>query len=98
MGKRSSLLPDVPTVAETIPGYEMSVWYGAFGPAGMPREIVSKLNAEISRILLLPEVKKRMEDIAVEVATSTPEELGALTRSDAEKWGRIIKNLNIAPQ
>ena len=97
-GKRSSLLPDVPTVAETIPGYEMSVWYGAFGPAGMPREIVSKLNAEISRILLLPEVKKRMEDIAVEVATSTPEELGALTRSDAEKWGRIIKNLNIAPQ
>src|SRR5207253_6006303 len=97
-GKRSSLLPDVPTVAETIPGYEMSVWYGAFGPAGMPREIVSKLNAEISRILFLPEVKKRMEDIAVDVAISTPDELGALALSDAEKWGKIIKDLNIAQQ
>ena len=96
--KRSPLLPDVPTVAETIPGYEMSVWYGAFGPAGMPREIVGKLNAEIGRILFLPDVKKRMEDIAVEVAKSTPEELGALVRSDAEKWGKIIRALNIAPR
>ena len=96
--KRSSLLPDVPTVAETIPDYEMSVWYGAFGPAGMSREIVGKLNAEISRILFLPEVKKRMEDIAVEVAKSTPEELGTLTHNDAEKWGKIIRDLSITPQ
>src|SRR5438270_143476 len=63
-GRRSSLLPDVPTVGETVPGYEMSVWYGAFGPAGMPRPIVARLNAEISRILFLPDVKKKMEDIA----------------------------------
>ena len=76
----------------------MAVWYGAFGPAGMPREIVSKLNAEIGRILFLPEVKKRMDDIAVEVTKSTPEELGTLARSDAEKWGKLIKELNIAPQ
>ena len=96
--KRSPFLPDVPTVAETLPGYEMAVWYGAFGPAGMPREIVSKLNAEIVRILFLPEVKKRMDDIAVEVTKSTPEELGTLARNDAEKWGRLIKELNIAPQ
>jgi tripartite-type tricarboxylate transporter receptor subunit TctC len=96
--KRSPFLPDVPTVAETVPGYEMAVWYGAFGPAGMPREIVSKLNAEIGRILFLPEVKKRMDDIAVEVTKSTPEELGTLTRNDAEKWGKLIKELNIAPQ
>jgi tripartite-type tricarboxylate transporter receptor subunit TctC len=79
-GKRSSLLPDVPTVGETVPGYEMSVWYGAFGPAGMPRAIVNKLNAEVSRILFLPDVKEKMEDIAVEVAKMTPKELGALTR------------------
>src|SRR3954452_25116154 len=63
-GKRSSLLPDVPTVGETVPSYEMSVWYGAFGPAGMPRPIVAKLNGEISRILFLPDVKKKMADIA----------------------------------
>jgi tripartite-type tricarboxylate transporter receptor subunit TctC len=96
--KRSSLLPDVPTVRGTVPGYEMSVWYGAFGPAGMPPAIVVRLNAEISRILFLPDVKKRMEDIAVEVAKMTPEELTTLTRNDAEKWGKLIKELGIVAQ
>jgi tripartite-type tricarboxylate transporter receptor subunit TctC len=96
-GKRSPLLPDAPTVAETVPGFEMAVWYGAYGPAGLPKEIVASLNAEIGRILFLPEVKKRMEDIAVETAKSSPEELGALTRADADKWGKIIKQLGIAP-
>jgi tripartite-type tricarboxylate transporter receptor subunit TctC len=97
-GKRSSLLPDIPTVAETLPGFEMAVWYGAYGPAGMAKEIVATLNAEIGRILLLPEVKKRMDDIAVETAASSPPELAALTRADADKWGTIIKQLGITPQ
>ena len=97
-GKRSSLLPDVPTVAETLPGFEMAVWYAAYGPAGMPKEIVARLNAEIGRILALPEVKKRMADIAVETAQSSPEELASLTRADADKWGRIIRQLGITPQ
>jgi tripartite-type tricarboxylate transporter receptor subunit TctC len=96
--RRSVLLPDVPTVAETVPGYEMTVWYGAFGPAGLPKDIVARLNAEIGRILFLPDVKKRMDDIAVEVAKSTPDELGAKMRADADKWGRIIKDLGISPQ
>jgi tripartite-type tricarboxylate transporter receptor subunit TctC len=97
-GKRSSLLPDVPTVAETLPGFEMAVWYGAYGPPGLPKEIVARLNTEIARILLLPEVKKRMEDIAVETAKSSPEELTALTRADADKWGNIIRQLGITAQ
>jgi tripartite-type tricarboxylate transporter receptor subunit TctC len=97
-GKRSSLLADVPTVAETLPGFEMAVWYAAYGPAGMPKEIVARLNAEIGRILALPEVKKRMADIAVETAQSSPEELASLTRADADKWGRIIRQLGITPQ
>ena len=96
--KRSSLLPDVPTVRETVPGYEMSVWYGAFGPAGMPPAIVTKLNAEINHILFLPDVKKRMEDIAVEVAATTPAELATLTSNEADKWGRLIKALGIVAQ
>jgi tripartite-type tricarboxylate transporter receptor subunit TctC len=95
--KRSPFLPDVPTVAETVPGYEMTVWYGAFGPAGMPKDIVGRLNSEIARALFLPDVKKRMDDIAVEVASSTPEELGERMRRDAEKWGGIIKSIGIAP-
>ena len=96
--KRSPFLPDVPTVAETVPGYEMTVWYGAFGPPGMPNEIVARLNSEISRALFLPEVKSRMADIAVEVASSTPDDLGTRMRTDSEKWGKIIKSLNITPQ
>jgi tripartite-type tricarboxylate transporter receptor subunit TctC len=95
--KRSPFLPDVPTVAETVPGYEMTVWYGAFGPAGMPKDIVARLNTEIARALFLPDVKKRMDAIAVEVASSTPEELGERMRRDAEKWGGIIKSIGIAP-
>jgi len=96
--KRSPFLPDVPTVGETVPGYEMTVWYGAFGPPGMPKEIVSKLNSEIARALFLPEVKGRMDAIAVEVASSTPEELGERMRRDADKWGGIIKSIGITPQ
>ena len=97
--KRSSLLPDVPTVGETIPGYEMAVWYGAFGPAGMPKPVVGRLNAEISRILFLPDVKKRMDAIAVEVAKSTPGGIGhANTSNEADKWGRLIKALGIVAQ
>ena len=96
-GKRSALLPDVPTVAETLPGFEMAVWYAAYGPSGMPKEVVARLNAEIGRILFLPEVKKRMDDIAVETAKSSPEALAELTRADADKWGRIIRQLGITP-
>ena len=97
-GRRSSLLPQVPTVAETLPGYEMAVWYGAYGPAGMASEIVGRLNAEIGRVLSLPEVKQPMADIAVETAASSPEELASMTRADADRWGRIIKQLGLAPQ
>jgi tripartite-type tricarboxylate transporter receptor subunit TctC len=96
-GRRSPLLPDVPTVAETLPGFEMVVWYAAYGPAGMPNDIVARLNAEIGRILFLPDVQKPMADIAVEVAKSSPDELGALTRADADKWGNIIRQLGITP-
>jgi len=96
-GKRSPLLPEIPTVAETVPGFEMAVWYAACGPAGLSQEIVTRLNTEIGRILFLPEVKKQMEDIAVEVAKSSPDQLAKLTRVDAEKWGKIIKELNITP-
>jgi tripartite-type tricarboxylate transporter receptor subunit TctC len=76
----------------------MTVWYGAFGPAGMPSDIVARLNGEITRTLALPDVTKKMADIAVEVASSTPDELAMRMRTDTEKWGKIIKSLNITPQ
>ena len=94
-GRRSRLLPEVPTVAETVPGYEMAVWYGALGPKGMPPDLVARLNAEINRALLLPEVRDKMAGIGVEVANETPEAFAAVLRADAEKWGKVIRELGI---
>ena len=93
--KRSALLPNVPTVAETVPGYEMAVWYGAFGPAGLPADIQKRLNAEINRIMMLPDVREKMEAMGVEAVNETPERFLAIMRADAEKWGRLVKELQI---
>jgi tripartite-type tricarboxylate transporter receptor subunit TctC len=93
--KRSSLLPDTPTVAETLPGYEMSVWYAAFGPAGMPAELVTRLNTEINKALAVPEVRARMDAMGVELVKSTPEQLAASLRRDTQRYDKIIKDLGI---
>ena len=93
--KRSALLPDVPTVAETLPGYEMSVWYAAFGPAGLPRDLVSKLNAEINKALAVPEVRSRMEAMGVDVISSTPEQLGETLKRDTIRYSKVIHDLGI---
>ena len=92
---RSALLPDTPTVAETIPGYEMAVWYGAFGPKGLPPEITARLNTEINRAMMLPDVKKRMESIGVEPVNVTPEQFSKVLHEDARKWGQLVKELGI---
>ena len=93
--RRSPLLKDVPTVAETLPGYEMAVWYGAFGPKGMPAEVTRRLNTEINRIMMLPDVREKMEAIGVETVNETPEQFAAVLRADYEKWGRLVRELNI---
>ncbi len=93
--KRSALLGDVPTVGETLPGYEMSVWYAAFGPAGMPRELVTKLNAEINKAMAVPEVRARMDAMGVEVINSTPEQLGETLRRDTARYTKVIQDLGI---
>ncbi len=93
--KRSPLLPNVPTVAETVPGYELSVWYGAFGPVGMPSALVTRLNQEINRIMSLPDVKEKMNAIGVETATSKPQQFGAILRRDADRYGKLIRDLGI---
>lgn len=94
-GRRSTLLPEVPTVAETLPGYEMAVWYGVLGPKGMPQDLVTQLNAEINKALLLPEVKDRMAAIGVEVVNQSPADFDTTLRTDAEKWGRAIREMGI---
>jgi tripartite-type tricarboxylate transporter receptor subunit TctC len=94
-GRRSTLLPEVPTVAESLPGYEMAVWYGALGPKGMPAELVAQINGEINKALMQPEVRDRMAAIGVEVVNQTPAQFGATLAADAAKWSRVIRELNI---
>ena len=93
--KRSQLLADVPTVGETLPGYELAVWYGAFAPPGTPRDIVQRLNAEINKILLSAEVKAKMSAIGVDVATTTPEQFGAILAADEARYTRLIREFGI---
>ena len=92
---RSPMLKDVPTVAETVPGYEMAVWYGAFAPKGLPAEIQKRLNTEINAIMMMPDVKARMEGMAVEPLNATPEAFAAMMRADLDKYTRLTKELNI---
>ena len=93
--KRSALMPDVPTVGDSLPGYEMSVWYAAFGPAGMPRELVTRLNTEINTALAVPEVRSRMDAMGVEVINSTPEQLAETLKRDTARYTKVIQDLNI---
>ena len=92
---RTALLKDTPTVAETVPGYEMAVWYGAFGPKGLSPDLQKRLNAEINRIMMLPDVKAQMEAIGVEPVNDTPEQFAATLRADADKWGKLVRELGI---
>lgn len=93
--KRSALLKDVPTVAETVPGYEMAVWYGAFGPKGMAPELQKRLNHEINAIMAMPDVKAKMEAMGVEPYNETPEQFEAVMRADYDKWVKLVKELGI---
>jgi tripartite-type tricarboxylate transporter receptor subunit TctC len=90
--KRSRLMPDLPTVVESgLPGYDVTTWFGLVAPSGTPREIVTKLNTEVVRILQAPEVKERLETQAADPVGNTPEEFAAIIRADIAKWGEVIK-------
>ena len=93
--KRSALLPDVPTLMETLPGLEMSVWYAAFGPPGLPAGLAARLNVEINKAMSVSEVRARMDAIGVDVVNAGPEHLAAALRNDSERYSRIIKELGI---
>lgn len=86
-------LPQVPTVAEVgYKGFEAVTWFGVLGPAGLPKDVVEKVNAEVNKALGAEDVKKKLEDQGVDIAGSTPEAFGKLVRDDIAKWGRIVKD------
>jgi tripartite-type tricarboxylate transporter receptor subunit TctC len=90
--KRSPLLPDVPTLAESgIKDAEAIVWFGMSGPAQLPRPIVEKLNGEVNRALTLPDVKQRLDQLGLEVQGGTPEQFAAFIKGEAAKVSRLLK-------
>jgi tripartite-type tricarboxylate transporter receptor subunit TctC len=94
--KRSSFAPDIPTVAESgVPGYEVAVWFGLVAPAGTPREIVQKLNAEAMRILAMPDVRERFLSQGVEPVGSTPEQFGEHIKSQMTKWAKVVQDAGV---
>jgi tripartite-type tricarboxylate transporter receptor subunit TctC len=93
--KRVSQLPDVPAVSETLPGYEVTNWFGMVVPAATPRDIVARLHAEILRVLRLPDVRDSLIAQGTEPVGSSPEEFGAFMKSEAVKWARVIREANI---
>jgi tripartite-type tricarboxylate transporter receptor subunit TctC len=90
--KRTQLAPDQPTLAETIPGLYANAWYGLFAPAGTPKEIVTKLNTEIIKLMDNPEMRERLVGLGVEAAPGTPDQLATLLRDDLVRWSKIVKD------
>jgi tripartite-type tricarboxylate transporter receptor subunit TctC len=95
--KRMALLPEVPTVAESgLPGYEAVSWFGLFGPAGMPGEVMAKINGEVRKILSDPEIKKNfLQRQYFESIAGTPEQLAQFIRSDEPKWRKVIQDAKV---
>jgi len=94
--QRSSLLPDLPTVAETgLPGYEAYSWAGVLTPAATPRELVTRLSADIGRALAQPEVRQRLQDAGAEPAPGSPEAFAQLLHAERQKWAQVVKAANI---
>ena len=89
--KRSAALPDVPTLAETYPGFEIDTWWGVVAPAGTPADVVQKLNKAITEALATPEVKTRFANLLAEPAPTTPEQFGLFMASERAKYGPVVK-------
>ena len=92
---RSDALPDIPTVGEFVPGYEATAWYGIGAPRATPAEIVDKLNKEINAALADPRMKARIVDLGGDVLVLSPADFGKLIAEETDKWGKVIRALNI---
>jgi tripartite-type tricarboxylate transporter receptor subunit TctC len=94
--KRLDVLPNVPTVAETVPGYEMVGWQGLWAPTGTPAPIIQKLNAAMVKVINQPEMQKRIRELGYEPLGSTPQEMAARIHSELAEWAGIIKQAHLS--
>ena len=94
--KRLAVLPDVPTLIEAgVPDFDLTTWYGVWAPAGTPKDIVARMNAEIVRLVVMPDMKEKLAGLGVEASAFTPEQFAAFNRTEYERWGRIVRAANI---
>jgi len=93
--KRSPLLPDLPTVSDTVAGFESVTWFGVFGPKGLPPDVVQKLNAEINAVLRTPEFQERLKTLGFDAAGGTPADFAKVVAADTAKWAALIKERKI---
>jgi len=98
--KRSSSAPDLPTVAEAgnLPGYEATIWFGFVAPVGTPQEIVNRLSQEISKVIRQPGLRERFAPQGVELASSNPAEFAEFIKAEIPKWGKVLRDANVAPE
>ncbi len=89
--KRSAAAPELPTSAETVPGYEASGWYAALAPAATPRELIARLNNDMNRVMKMPDVTQRLASDGVEAVGTTPDQFGIYLRSEITKWGKVVQ-------
>ncbi len=95
---RVAQLPDVPTIAETLPNYKYESWFGVFAPAGTPQPILNKVSADIAKVLQMPDVKEKLLAQGSIPAPTTPAEFDAINKADTERYGKILKDAGITPQ
>jgi tripartite-type tricarboxylate transporter receptor subunit TctC len=94
--KRSPLLPDVPTIAESgVPDYELTNWFGLLVPAGTPRELITRINGAVVKVLQQPDVRERLVAMGADVVGSSPEEFGRFMQAESTKWAKVVKDANI---
>lgn len=92
---RSPALPDLPAIAESLPGFEADSWFGLMAPAATPREVVARWNTEVQRVLAAPEIRERLALQGGLVKGGTPEEMDAAVRADIEKWGKVVRTARV---
>ncbi len=90
--KRSPAAPEVPTVAETVPGFEATTWFAMFAPANVPRPVIDRLNAEVLRVFRLPDVQERLKTLGLDAVLSSPDELARYQASEIIKWAKVVKD------
>jgi tripartite-type tricarboxylate transporter receptor subunit TctC len=88
---RIAALPEVPTIAETLPGYEMSIWFGLLAPAGTPRDVINRLNTEVAKALKSPDVRERLQGQGVDPIGDTADEFAANMRTESARWSQFAK-------